>query len=529
MRLSSETQIATIESNTRHSPSFLEALGSNVKALVPKTKRTIPFSILGRNNYGIGNADFGSGGYGTPWGNSSPGSTYDYRSAAGELLENSVVATCVDTVGQALADAPPILEKLVGTEWETIESHPITDLLNRPNPYHNPFEIWSAVAGSEMTTGEAFWRLEWNAARTQPTEIWYERPDSMRVIGTDDEYIAKYIFRRDDGAQFELDNSDVIHFRYALNPWNARRGASPIQSGLRQIAGDNSAATFHGALLRNCAVMSLLVSVKEGTGDNTTPDQLQEFTAALSKKLKGDNAGAIAGVNLPLDVTKMGYSPDEMALDKLINYYETRICALLRVDPMVVALGSGTTQKTYANMTEALNDFWERRIIPTKKRHSAVLGAQLLPLFGLDVSQYRISWDYRNVAPLQENEDAKHMRYREDYKAKIIDLYDAQIGLGMNPDESFRGVFFGSGAPTDPNAEPGAAQPQNTETKSMKDKDKEIEITPEGFDLAEWTDEELDAMTADMDSEEVIKDALALSTKEKRALNSAKPVTKNNG
>lgn len=527
MRLSSETQLATIEHNTQHSPSFLEALGSSVKALVPKTKRTIPFSILGRNNYGIGNADFGSGGYGTPWGNSSPGSAYDYRAAAGELLENSVVATCVDTVGQALADAPPILEKLVGTEWETVEGHPIIDLLNRPNLYHNPFEIWSAVAGSEMTTGEAFWRLEWNAARTQPTEIWCERSDSMRVIGTDDEYIAKYIFRRDDGAQFELDNSDVIHFRYALNPYNARRGTAPILAGLRQIAGDNGAATFHGALLRNCAVMSLLISLKEGAGDNTTPDQLDEFARLLSQKLRGDNAGAIVGANLPVDVTKMGYSPDEMALDKLISYYETRICALLRVDPMVIGLGSGTENRTYANFQEAINDFWERRILPTKKRHSAILGAQLLPLFGLDASQYRISWDYRNVAPLQENEDAKYARYRDAFKAGVIDRYDAQVGIGMNPDESFKGVFASGGAPDDPNADPDAVPPKNSETKSMKDK--EIEITDLGFDLAEWTDEELDAMTADMDSEEVIKDALAFSTPEKRALNSAKPVTKNNG
>jgi phage portal protein BeeE len=109
-------------------------------------------------------------------------------------------------------------------------------------------------------------------------------------------------------------------------------------------------------------------------------------------------------------VHKIGYSPDEMALDKLINYYESRICALMGVDPMVCGLGSGTMQKTYANLGEALNDFWERQIVPMLRRHASTLTAQLFPSFGMEASEWRLSFDTSEVAALQENVDALFTR-----------------------------------------------------------------------------------------------------------------------
>jgi len=376
-----------------------------------------------------------------------------------------VVAACVNVIAQALSDAPPYLENREGTVWARVETHPVIELLHAPNGYYGSPHLWSATAASECTAGQAFWRIEKNGAGL-PAELWWEDARRFRALGDAEHFIRGYRFQTERGGWVELENDDVIHFRQALNPYNPREGRTPLSTGLRQVALDNGIATYSGSILRNSGVMSLLISAKDASsGAQITPGQIQEFVDKLKQRLFGDGAGGIAGLNLPIDVQKMSYSPDEMAVDKLTNYAEASICALLGVDPMVCGLGSGTLQKTYANMSEALNDFWERRIIPTKNRHSEELGAQLLPLFGLDPKDFRIAWDYSKVAALQENEDQKHARVRADFQAGLMDMFSAQTALGIAGDESYRGIFYGgpkhSAAAHEAKSSPGQPREQN--------------------------------------------------------------------
>jgi len=482
---------------------WLATIGGSVKAI---RRRSVPFSEFGQyGSEGISFVDDGRN-----WGplasnffgGTSPGAGYDYRAAAGEPLHNSVVAACVNAIAQALQDAPPILEQRQGNEWAKVDSHPVIDLLNQPNDHYGAAHLWAATAGSEVTRGQAFWRLEFDRGGV-PREIWWENADRMRPIGTAQKFIASYELKVEgDGKPIPLAPEQVIHFRHALNPHNPRVGWTPLYAGYRQLAGDNGAASYHGAILRNSGVLSLLISAKEAqvSGGQLGVSGIEEFAHKLKAKLFGEGAGGIAATSIPVDIAKMSYSPDEMALDKLISYYEARICALVGVDPMVCGLGSGTQQKTYANMQEALNDFWERRIVPTKNRHSTELGIQLLPLFDLSPSDYRISWDYSKVAPLQENEDELHTRIREDYKAGVMDLMDARTVLNLDTTEEMRGHFAQGNFTDEEEPEVDDKTEEKSEAKSL-----------------EWSDEELDALTDDLTADDV-KQALALATPAMREL-----------
>lgn len=487
---------------------ILASLGSFTKA-VARTER-LPFA----RNYGGGGAGLGyiPNGIRNITNIPTAGAGIDYDALVGDPLSNSVVARCVECIANALPDAPPYLEQRRGSEWERVDEHPVLDLLRRPNPFHSDADVWGLTVSWERTRGDAYWFLAWD--ETEPREIWVNlKPEQVVPLGTEEEFISGYRVTTEGGRVMEVGNDKIIHFRHMVNPWNAREGWTPIETGKRQIAGDNAAASYHASILRNSGVLSLLIAIKEGAASGTVaPEQIDSFVKALQRKLFGEGAGGIAGLNLPLDVHRMSYSPDEMALDKLISYYETRICVLMGVDPMVAGVGSGTAQKTYANLSEALNDFWERTIVPMHNRHASVLTAQLLPLFGLDAKEWRLRFDYSQVAALQENQDALYTRVGQAFQRGVIDLWTAQTALHITDvPEEYRGVFY---------KPPQAPQPQEEQTEGME---QETKALPEGATFDDYMNAalaELDAAAGgDREAQaKLIGEALDLSDDEMKAL-----------
>jgi hypothetical protein len=105
-----------------------------------RTLKTVPFSTY--SGTGWSSSQSAGGGLLTLCG-TLPGATFDYRAAAGDPLENGVVAACVDAIAQAVADAPPVLEQRDGAVWRTVPEHPLLDLLNRPNGFYGSAHLWA--------------------------------------------------------------------------------------------------------------------------------------------------------------------------------------------------------------------------------------------------------------------------------------------------------------------------------------------------------------------------------------------------
>lgn len=507
--------------------------------------KTIPFQ-----QWGIGDGISGTSTFDRTWLPTQPGSAHNYREDAGDLLQNSVVAAGVSAVGQALGEAPPMLEERQGDNWVKVTDHPAIHKLNNPNGYYTMNHLWIAQAGSEITNGEGFWRITMNS-QNEPAEIWWERPDMVRIIGDKGAFIDGYELMVN-GIPYPVEaainfkktraTDYMIHFRAALNHYNPRTGWSPLQAGYRQVVGDNAATTYHTSLMRNVTAVGLLVTLRSQleNGQNITPDQFDAIKTKINQAAKGEGAGSTVAINLPLDVNRLGLTPDEMAIDRLISYYEYRIASLIGVDVMVLGLGSGTQQKTYANFAEAISDFQERRIVPTKNRQAEELRIQYLPLWGLDPEKYRIVWDYSKVPVMQENEDEKHNRVRADWVSGVPDLYQTATLLGYEADESMKGVRYQGGqnaAPPTPeeiaqqkklnnaaksDTEESLNMPENAHDTAAKAAPPLPEHDPDPFGMA-FTQEEIDKLT-DVNSEAAVKAAFADATPEMRALLSAQQI-----
>jgi HK97 family phage portal protein len=398
---------------------LFESLGASVKAVATSLAPAgnTPFSNWGGQGALVsGGTGYGPGGVG---GGVSPGSRDNDFKDIGDLASNGIVSTCVSAISEAFVSAPPMLEQFDGKKWQRVDSHPLLDLLQNPNPFYGADHLWTATLAAEITTGNAFWRVVWNRARTQPVELWWEPhmwPNYDARV-----FIRDYTLRVDGkphrigaAANYDPRNAEridhAIHFRYQIDRKNPRWGWTPLFAVLREIAGDNVASTYQTAVLKNGATASIFFSIKDGLGQGMTATQMEELVAGVERRLRREGAGRVAGTNLPVDLHKVGFSPEELALDRLPASYERRVCSNLKVPPMVVGLGAGEDTKTYANYGEAIDDFWQRTIIPAEERKGSELEAQLFRLFGMDRAEYRIVWDRSQIQALQEDESALFTR-----------------------------------------------------------------------------------------------------------------------
>jgi hypothetical protein len=137
------------------------------------------------------------------------------------------------------------------------------------------------------------------------------------------------------------------------------------------------------------------------------------------------------------------------------------------VSQRVAGLG---TDPTYNNLSEALNDFWERRIVPDRNADAATLNRQWLPLWHLDDGKWRFRFDYSQVPALQENRDALHARVRADWEKGLVDKQQARamLGYGTSNDGAFERVFYGEKAKTESGAPEGElSQSQLAQVKAL--------------------------------------------------------------
>ncbi len=407
---------------------LFESVGAGVKAVAASLapSGTTPFSNWGTGLSGSssasgylpagavsGNADFGA--------SDAAGSRDDYSSDVGEVSLNGVVSAAVSAIAEAFCAAPFVLEQRSGDNWNRVEMHPLIELLHNPNPHYGRDQLWEAEIAGELITGNGYMRAVWNRARTQPVELWHESLiapvfDLHHFIGSYRIFVdgrpyplaASALYGNPDDPMRNARVDHALHFRYRLNRRNPRFGESPLLSVYREIAGDNIAATYQTAVLKNGAGASFFLTAKEGA--TLTTREMETVLSQTERRLRREGAGRVAGSNLPVDFHKISFSPDELALDKLPAHYEARICAAIKTPPMVLGFSAGDGTKTYANYGEAIDDFWQRNIIPLQNRKGGELEAQLFPLFGMDKSEWRIGFDRSQIAALQDDEGALYDR-----------------------------------------------------------------------------------------------------------------------
>ncbi|ARO14267.1 phage portal protein [Ketogulonicigenium robustum] len=281
---------------------------------------------------------------------------------------NPIGFRAVRLIAEAAAALPLILQD----QTRRYDTHPVLDLLARPNSAQGQLELLEAAYAQILLTGNAY--FEAVAPEGLPVELHVLRSDRMSVVpGTDGWPVAydyavggrKHRFAVGEGA------SPICHIR-SFHPHDDHYGLSPLSPAAAAIEVHNSASRWSRGLLENAARPSGAIVYRGADGNATlSPDQFDRLVAEMESQHQGArNAGRPMLLEGGLDWKPMGFSPSDMEFLQTKEAAAREIAIAFGVPPMLLGIPGDAT---YANYQEANRAFYRLTVLPLAARVTGAL------------------------------------------------------------------------------------------------------------------------------------------------------------
>ncbi|MEZ5913088.1 MAG: phage portal protein [Paracoccaceae bacterium] len=244
------------------------------------------------------------------------------------------------------------------------DSHPVMALVRRPNPAQGRAELFEALYGQLLLTGNGYLEAVTGEAGG-PEELHVLRSDRMGLVPGADGWPVAYDYTV--GARkhrFDMTGPipPVCHIK-SFAPQDDHYGLSPMQAAATAIDVHNSASRWSKALLDNAARPSGAIVYKGADGQGAmTPEQYDRLVMEMESHHQGArNAGRPMLLEGGLDWKPMGFSPSDMEFQKTKEAAAREIAIAFGVPPMLMGIPGDAT---YANYQEANRAFYRLTVLP---------------------------------------------------------------------------------------------------------------------------------------------------------------------
>jgi phage portal protein BeeE len=366
-------------------------------------------------------------------------------------------------IGTALTEAPGIVKAFApgDTTGEPLPDHPLVNLMKQPNDFYDGATLMQAFALDWLFSGDVYWMKVREEKYLTPVELWYIPYFMMQPLGDPENrrvFIKEYIYTVD-GMRYSYPVENIVHHRRGINPRDLRRGIGVFDSVLREIYTDNMASNFAAAILKNWGVVPYVISPPR----NMKADQLgnqfggdPEAARARALEIKqqfidsttGDQRGKPIVNTIPLEITKLGFSPQELDISSLRKVPEARVASVSGLPAallqFLVGLEHGTS---YASYKEAREQAYESVVVPLLRTIASGVNKQLMGDFG-DPKGRRLefSFDLSGVRVLQDDQDKLYTRVSGAINAGWMLISDARSAAGL-PFEETDKIYIRGGQP----------------------------------------------------------------------------------
>ncbi|MBX3553784.1 MAG: phage portal protein [Pseudolabrys sp.] len=307
----------------------------------------------------------------------------DYAALAREgYAKNAVVHRAVRLVAEGVGSVAFLLHE----DAREHDTHPLLDLIARPNPRQDGASLLEAVATHLLLAGNAYLEavtLESDTVR----EIYALRPDRMRVVpGADgwpeafDYTVGGRSVRFDQSARSHgaMQVPPILHLTL-FNPVDDHYGLSPMEAAATALDIHNATGAWNKALLDNAARPSGALVYAGPQGTNLTDAQFERLKAELDEQFQGAaNAGRPLLLDGGLDWKQLSLSPKDMDFIEAKAAAAREIALAFGVPPLMLGLPG---DNTYANFAEANRTLWRATILPLAARIGGALAQWLGPAF----------------------------------------------------------------------------------------------------------------------------------------------------
>ena len=314
-------------------------------------------------------------------------------------------------------------------------------ILENPWPTGNTGDLLNRMEMDASLYGNSYWVREGNQlVRLDPNRVLIATApidgDELAHDGTTRPYAKRLIgYQVTDESNHPVQTflpNEVAHYRPLPDPQHEFRGITWLHSLLPDVIADMDMTDFKHAFLKNAATPNLVVNFQPGVSEeafNAFKDRMESSHTGPQTGFKTLYLGAGA------DVKVVGSNFQQLALDAVQSYGETRIAAAAGIPPAILGIAEGLKGSALnsGNFTSARRRLSDMTIRPLWRSAAACLETLLNVPGGS-----RLWYDDRDVPFLQE--DVTDYAAIREQDAKTILTY---VQAGYTPGSAIEAVHSG--------------------------------------------------------------------------------------
>ncbi|HEU5017540.1 MAG TPA: phage portal protein [Pseudolabrys sp.] len=305
----------------------------------------------------------------------------DYAALTREgFCRNAIVYRAVRLIAESVGSLSFVLYENAREH----STHPLLDLIARPNPRHDGPAFFDSVATHLLLAGNAYVEAVATVGDGAPQvrELYALRPDRMKVAPGPDGWPQAYEYTVGGRTvRFAQDAAQppILHLTL-INPLDDYYGLSPLEAAAVAVDTHNAAARWNKALLDNAARPSGALVYSGADGFLLSEAQFERLKNELERQYQGAvNAGRPLVLEGGLEWKAMSLSPKDMDFMEAKHAAAREIALAFGVPPMLLAIPG---DNTYSNYQEANRVFWRQTVLPLAGRIASALTQWLAPSFG---------------------------------------------------------------------------------------------------------------------------------------------------
>jgi HK97 family phage portal protein len=332
------------------------------------------------------------------------------------------VFACISAIATKTASIDYQLYKILNSNGDTKEivTHPLLDLLYKPNAFQTKMEFTEITIINLKCTGEAFWYKVRNSGG-KVVELLNLRPDFMTVVLGSTTYILGYKFRKSDGSEVFFAPEEIIHIKYP-DSISQSRGMAPLHPASKRVQTEDYANNWQRNFFLNSARPD---AVFKNPGKKMNDAQKKDFRDGWNKLFRGVGKNSnIAILEGGMEYQIISLSQKEMDFIESMKFTRDDILTAFHVPKSIVAI---TDDVNRANAETAMFIFLSETIKPEITRIVEKINEQLVYIdfaedFYIDFSD-----------PTPANRELQLKEYSEGLSSKYLLINEVRAREGLPP------------------------------------------------------------------------------------------------
>jgi hypothetical protein len=404
-----------------------ELFGPGRQATAPATK-SIPGGLGGGSTY----YDYGGRGF-VP---GSPGT--NFGALAGDFTHNETVAICLRWLETQAVSGPRICVGVMDDEtgrYRENPDHELVETLKHPNPFQSNAVLIGNTIRDITYPGYSYWLIgdDGQGGREYYWVPTYSIEPVPAPTGAAYPLDGYWYTTPNTGLRSWLKTDQVLHFRHGSDPLCPWQGHSALAYLARAIAGMNAGMAWNVGVLSNSHGGTIISPADANSGIGFDEAMANQIRRRMREQASGGGAGGIAAITVPIELARLGFSPEEMRADVILDRLEEMILAACGLNATAVGLPSSRDTRTFTNVRESKYQAAEFGLVPRFHVIAEALQSQELPYFERVPVISEVWPDFSEYAPMQEDADVRATRAVALFDGDIATLNEARDTAGLKP------------------------------------------------------------------------------------------------